>query len=76
MKALDNKCGERNVYKRLKYTASTTETQEESTGRQGLRDKEKKRGKEQTEQEQIRHEVGEGTSEKKYTKPVENRVDT
>ena len=33
--------------------------------------------KEEKEQEQIRHEVGEGTSKKKkYTKPVESRVDT
>ena len=66
MKARDSKCGERNVYKRFKYTASTTETQE-STDRQGLGDKEKKRGK-RTEQERIRHEVGEGTSKKKVHK--------
>ena len=66
MEARDSKCGERNVYKRFKYTASTTETQEESTDRQGLRDKGKKREK-RTEQEQIRHEVGEGTSKKKST---------
>ena len=45
MKAHDSKCGEWNVYKRFKYMASTTETQEESTDRQGLRDKGKKRGK-------------------------------
>ena len=45
MKARDSKGGERNVHKRLKYTASTTETQEESTDRQGLCDKGKKRGK-------------------------------
>ena len=45
MKARESKCGERNVYKRFKYTASTTETQEESTDRQGVRDKGKKRGK-------------------------------
>ena len=44
MEARDSKCGEQNVYKRFKYTASTTETQEESTDRQGLRDKGKKRG--------------------------------
>ena len=43
MEARDSKCGERNVYKRFKYTANTTETQEESTDRQGLRDKGKKR---------------------------------
>ena len=52
------------MYKRFKYTASTTETQEESTNRQVLGDKGKKRRK-RTEREQLRHEVGEGTSKNK-----------
>ena len=65
MEARDSKCGERNVYKRFRNTASTTETQEESTNRQGQPDKGKKREEEQTEKEQIRHKVGEGTPKKK-----------
>ena len=58
------------MYKRFKYTASTTETQEKSTDRLGkvYATKERKEEKEQTEQEQIRHKVGEGTSKKKIHK--------
>ena len=68
MKARDSKCGERNVYKRFKYIQQVRQRHRTraSTGKV-YATKIRKEEKEQTEQEQIRHEVGEGTSKKKST---------
>ena len=58
------------MYKRFKYTASTTETQDRRRAPTGkvYATKERKEEKEQTEQEQKRHEVGGGTLKKKVHK--------
>ena len=67
MEARDSKCGERNVYKRFKYTASTQRHRRRAPTGKVYATKKRKEEKEQTEQEQIRHEVGE-TSKKKVHK--------
>ena len=42
----------------------------------GTKKMKRKKDKEQTQHDQIRHEVGEETWRKKYPNPVESRVDT